>query len=73
MASTQEILDMIAAANEATSAHLDGIQTDISSLKQQIADLVAAGGGANATQLQALLDSATALSAKAGVIDDQTP
>ena len=61
----------IQAQLDATNAKLDGIQTDITSLKQQIADLLA-GGSATAAELQALLDSATALAVKAGALDDQT-
>ena len=61
----------IQAQLDATNAKLDGIQTDVTGLKQQIADLLA-GGGATAAELQLLLDSATALAVKAGAIDDQT-
>ena len=61
----------IQAQLDVTNTKLDGIQTDVTGLKQQIADLLA-GGGATAAELQTLLDSATALAVKAGAIDDQT-
>ena len=61
----------IQAQLDATNNKLDGIQVDITGLKQQIADLLT-GGGATAAELQTLLNSATALAVKAGAIDDQT-
>ena len=65
MATFQEVSDQLDAAN----TRLDGIQGDVTGLKAMIADLQS---GATAAQMQALLDKATALATKAGVIDDQT-
>ena len=59
MATQQEILDKLAAAN----ASLDGIQADILSLKQMIA---------NGADLTAISDAVNALADKAGAIDAQT-
>jgi hypothetical protein len=60
MATTQEVLDALAAAN----ASLDGIQQDIIDLKALVA------GGADLT---AISDAVNALAAKAAGIDTQTP
>jgi len=60
MATTQEVLDALAAAN----ASLDGIQQDIIDLKALVA------GGADLT---AINDAVNALAAKAAGIDTQTP
>jgi len=60
MATMQEILDRLAAAN----ASLDGIQADIADLKALVA------GGADLT---AISDAVNALADKAAGIDSQTP
>ena len=73
MPTTQELLDAIAASDQIVSDHLDAIQVDINGLKDQIAALVTAGGGATTEQLQTVLDAANTLVAKAGGIDSQTP
>src|SRR5262249_52845880 len=62
--------DDIKAQLDAANASLDGIQSDITALKDQIA---AAGSNPTPDQMAALLAQATALAAKAGGIDAETP